>query len=122
MIIYTIFLSIMLPPVGTIIGWLHMKRSLAYTEQISVGIEASPYTYKLQPGISTEVAWPNLLVNLDFVETMLDSTDNLTPERKTNIDYLRNHMHHLLKGGSIGLPDDLRLSKLKAERRENSGS
>ena len=113
MIIYTIFLSLALPPTGTIIGWLHMKRSLAYTEQIVVGIEASPFTYKIQPGIAKELSWPYFIAMVDFMESMLGKNDLLTDEDKAKFTDLRDKAEHLLDGGSLGLPDDLRLTKLR---------
>jgi len=111
--IYALFLSIIFPPLSTIIGWMHMKRTLAYTSQVTIGIESSPYSYKMQPGVSTHVGWPNILFTLEFMEAMLDSSDKLTLERKQSIDNLRSQVEHLLAGGSIGLPEDLRLTRLK---------
>jgi len=108
-VVYAVFLALILPFIGTIVGWVHMKRTLAFTEQISIGIEANPYTYKIQPGIGTHVAWPNLLLNLDFVEIMLESSGNMTPEQQQRINDLRSKIKHLLEGGSIGVPNDLRL-------------
>ncbi|HEY8140068.1 MAG TPA: hypothetical protein VIE86_03195, partial [Nitrososphaera sp.] len=48
-------------PLAVFIGWLHLKRSPAYSSEIDVGVEANPYYYKLPPGYWKEALVPVLL-------------------------------------------------------------
>jgi len=112
--IYIAFLLVFLPPIAVVIGWIHMKKSLAYPSQMSVGVESNPYTYKLQPGISTELSWPMWGLIWSIVEDTLDGSRNLTTEQRTSIQELRKKIRILLDGGSIGLTEDLRLKHLES--------
>lgn len=98
---------------GTIIGWYHMKKTLAFKEQMETTIESNPFSYKIQPGIAKELSWPYFIAMVDFMESMLRHSDLLTDEHKNKLDDMRDKAKHLIKGGSLGLPDDLRLTKLK---------
>jgi len=45
-------------PLSVLIGWVHLKRSPAYSSEADIGVEANPYTYKLSPGVWREVFAP----------------------------------------------------------------
>ena len=111
--IYIIFLLAFLPPLAIIVGWVHMKKSLAYTSQVFVNVESNPYTYKMQPGIATELSWPMWELIWSIVEDTLGKSGDLTTEQKENIQELLKKIHTLLDGDSVGLTEDLRLKHFK---------
>lgn len=111
-ITYAIFLIICLPPIGTVIGWMHIKRSLAFTSGMAIAIEANPFTYKIKQGIEKELSYPYIITMVNFMETMLVKNELLTDEHKTRLDDMRKKAEHLLDGGSLGLPNDLRITEL----------
>lgn len=119
---YMLFLVAVLPPLAIIVGWYHMKKSLAFPSQTSVMVESNPYTYKLQPGISAELAWPMWELMLSIMDETLGKSGNLSPEQREAIQNLRSKIHILLEGGALGLPEDLRMAKVKGAERETNTS
>jgi len=108
--IYIIFLTVFLPPLAITVGWIHMKKSLAYPSQVFVGIESNPYTYKIPPGISTEVSWPLTLLNMKMWEAILKSTGALTPEFEEELKIVRKKIESLLRGEMVeSTPKGLRI-------------
>jgi len=109
--IYIIVMLLIVPPLGVLIGWFHMKKSLAYSSQEDVSIESNPYTYKIKPGIMTEVSWPTSLLVLKMWEALLEKEGALSPEIKQEITSIREKIEKLTEGELIGVRPELRLSR-----------
>ena len=93
------------------LGWLHMKRTLAYSTQIKVDIEANPYYYMSSPGKETEVTWPFYEVLLKTMKKFLDREDLLTKEERDEIEDVLKKIEILRGGGFVGVPRQRHLSR-----------
>ncbi len=90
-------------PILSFIGFLHMKKSPAFTSEQEVSAEANPYNYKLPPGLWKECIVPLLL------ELLISSRRNLDDEKLDNDDLTRlkeleKKFDLLSNGGSLPKP------------------
>lgn len=100
---YAIISIIIGIPILSFIGFLHMKRSPAFTSEQEVSAEANPYNYKLPPGLWKECIVPLLL------ELLILSKKNLNEEKSDSSDLMRlkeleKKFDLLAKGGSLPKP------------------
>ena len=90
-------------PLGIFLGWVHLKRSKAFSSEADIGVEVNPYYYKLPPGFWKEVLAPlwleTLMLNLKIL-----NNEKLSDEELKKIDDLKKNIQHLIKGGAIGSP------------------
>jgi len=91
-------------PFSIMIGWLHLKRSAAFSAEVEIGVESNPYYYKLQPGYTREVQFPVYLELLLQMRRLMDTQTALTPEDKERIDILEQKLRTLIQGGFVGNP------------------
>ncbi len=91
-------------PLASLVGWLHLKGTPAYTSEIEVSVEANPYNYKLAPGIPREVYAPTYLETLKLLRRITEREGLLTAEDRTTIEGLEKKFDTLLKGGHVGTP------------------
>src|SRR3990172_941166 len=47
---FVVFVTVVGVPLSIAVGWIHYKRSSAYTSEVDIQVEAKPYNYKLVPG------------------------------------------------------------------------
>jgi hypothetical protein len=90
-------------PTLIFIGYIHYKKSPAYTAEADVGVEAFPYHYKLLPGYNKEVVFPLYLMLTKFI-TKLANNEKLTKEELEQINEIQNKIKLLLDGGQVGNP------------------
>lgn len=95
---------VLMVPIGVLIGWLHMKRTLAYPTDVSIGVEANPYNYILLPGKETELFAPYWLMMTNSLQKILEKENVLSPEEKREFENIRAKIERLRKGGVIGRP------------------
>jgi hypothetical protein len=86
------------------IGWLHLKRSLAYSSEMDIGAESNPYYYKLPPGYTLEVWGPVYLELLLQMKKLLAANKLLDEEGKERIENLEEKLRILNEGGYVGQP------------------
>jgi hypothetical protein len=91
-------------PSGVIIGWVHLKRSLAYSSEQDITAEANPYFYKLPPGYNREAFAPLYLELLVELNRLLDAHNLLTDEDRPRIETIRRKLQVLADGGIVGTP------------------
>jgi hypothetical protein len=91
-------------PLGVIVGWLHLKRTSAWTAEVDIGAEANPYNYKLTPGLWREAFAPTFLELLRLNRKILASNNLLTDEEKRRISELEQKLQILVSGGFVGQP------------------
>jgi hypothetical protein len=91
-------------PSGVIIGWLHLKRTPAWTAEVDINTEANPYNYKLTPGLWKEVFAPTYLELLRQNRKILASNNMLTDEEKQRVSELERKLEILVSGGFVGQP------------------
>ncbi len=97
-------------PLLVAIGYIHYKKSAAYSSEADIGTESNPYAYKLQPGYSREVLYPMYLL-MTHVLVKLSKNEKLTTEELTQIENIQKNLKVLIDGGYIGKPSYLRGKK-----------
>ena len=97
-----VVLSVMVP-FAIFIGWLHIKRSQAFSSELELQTEVNPYYYKLPPGYSKELLYPTYLTLLKLNIKILNK-EALTEEEKKDLVELQKGLENLIQGGSSGLP------------------
>jgi len=101
---FAVLAILIIIPASVGIGWLHMKRTLAYSTDIEVSVEANPYNYVIVPGKEKEIYAPLWLTIMDSLERILEKQNLLTDEEKKEIEKIRSNISVLMKGGVIGKP------------------
>ena len=101
---FVIFGTIVGVPLSVLIGWLHLKRTSAWTAEVDIGIEANPYNYKLPPGFWREAFAPTFLELLRQNRKILASNSLLTDEEKRRMSELEQKLQILVSGGFVGQP------------------
>jgi hypothetical protein len=88
-------------PLAVFIGWLHLKRSPAYSSEVDVGVEANPYYYKLPPGYWKEALVPVLLETMKLNIKLLNK-ETLTENEVKSLKSLQEKLQTLIDGGRVG--------------------
>lgn len=100
---YVLFCIIVGIPLVIVVGWLHLKKVGTYAAEADISNEASPYNYKLVPGILTEVYGPAYLVILR-INIKKAKGEKLTLEEISKIQSLEKQLQKLIDGGYVGNP------------------
>lgn len=90
-------------PLLIVIGYIHYKRSNAYSSEADISAESNPYNYRLLPGYSKEVIFPMYLTMTNML-LKLSKNEKLTTEELEQIVELQKKIDILIKGESIGKP------------------
>ena len=91
-------------PLSIVLGWLHLKRSPAYSSEADVYTESNPYTYKFTPGVWREAVGPLLLELLLQQKKIVQSQKLLKEEEIARMNDIETKMRILLEGGYVGAP------------------
>lgn len=100
---YIIISSVIGIPLLTILGFIHMRRSLVYSSEQDILQESWPYNYYLLPGIQKEILAP-LLRDLLMLGRKSISNENMTEEEIRKLDELQHKLELLVTGGSLAMP------------------
>lgn len=106
---YIVISSIIGIPLLVLAGFLHMRRSRAFTSEIEITNESNPYNYKLTPGIQKEIFAPLLLQLLTLTRKSF-SSEKLSMDEIEQLKKLDEKLDYLAKGGMLEIPkkfDDL---------------
>ena len=101
---FAILATVIGAPMSVAIGWLHLKRSHAYSSEADITVESNPYSYKLTPGKEAEAFAPSYLEILKLVSKLLKSQNLLSKEDESRIDALENKLQTLIEGNMVGNP------------------
>jgi len=91
-------------PLSVGIGWVHLKRSPAYSSEQDISVEANPYNYRLPPGYTKEVFTPIVLEQLKLMKQLAQTQGLLDNDAKTRIEHLERQIKLLIEGGMVGTP------------------
>lgn len=91
-------------PFSVGLGWMHYKRTPAFTSEQDIQFEANPYYFKLPPGYYLEVFGPVYLELLTLVKKLSSTQQLLDEEDKKRIEELERKLSVLNKGGFVGNP------------------
>jgi len=103
-LIFLLVAALAAVPASIGFGWIHMKRSPAYTSEMDISVEANPYYYKLPPGFSREVYAPFQLELLQLTKRLLEAQNLLKPDDRARIEEIERKMRTLIQGGYVGTP------------------
>lgn len=100
---YLAIISVIGVPVLIAIGYIHFKKSAAYSAETDIYAESNPYYYKLPPGYNIEVLFPlyRTLVNMLI---KVANNEKLTEEELEKINELQKKIDILINGGHVGNP------------------
>jgi len=101
---FSIICTIIGVPFSCAIGWLHLKRSSAYTSEADITVESNPYTYKLAPGKEEEAFAPSYVEILRLLSKLLESQKLLSEEEKLRVKELEKKYQILMQGNTVGTP------------------
>jgi len=101
--IYVLVSSIIGIPLLVLVGFIHMKKSPAFSADQDVLWESFPYSYKLSPGIQKECIAPLYLELLKLGRKSV-SDEKLAPEELKQLQMLEDKLDLIAKGGSISIP------------------
>jgi len=91
-------------PASVMIGWLHLKRTQAYSSEADISIESNPYTYKVAPGKEREAFIPFYLEILVQLKKLSEAQGLLTSSEKARIEEIEDKMQRLIEGEYVGTP------------------
>jgi hypothetical protein len=100
---YIAILGIIGIPILVFIGYLHYKKSPAYSSEADISMEAYPYNYKLPPGYNKEVVFP-MYLSLTKMIMKLSKNETLTENEIKEISEIQSKIEKLIDGGYVGNP------------------
>ena len=102
-ITYLVIMVVVGVPTLVLVGYVHYKKSGAYTAEADINVESYPYWYKLPPGWNMEVLFPLYLTMVNLL-VKLSKNEKLTDEENNMISELQKKLDVLIKGGYVGNP------------------
>jgi hypothetical protein len=102
-LLYFVFVTGIGIPVLIGAGYLHFKKSGAFSSETDIAIESNPYSYKLPPGFWKDVFAPSYLVMIQLL-LKIQKNEKLTDDEIKKIEDIQKNLDILIKGGSIGNP------------------
>ena len=100
---YVIFSLIIGLPTLSLVGYVHLKKSKAYSSDQDVVVESYPYNYKLPPGIYKECLAPMYLELLRLGVKSLEEKDVNDEELQRLVD-LEKKLKIIAEGDSLPRP------------------
>jgi len=101
---FAILATIIGAPLSVVIGWFHIKRSILFSSEQDISVEANPYQYKLTPGMAKEVNTPYLIITMRILRRLAEERGALSESEKAEIDNLEKKLTILMEGGFVGAP------------------
>ena len=102
--IFVVIGTVTVIPLSVGIAWLHAKGTRALIAEAEIGQEASPWNYRIPPGIYMEVYIPLYKELLTGVQELLDKQGALDAQRRKRFQELVEKFDLLLAGGAVGTP------------------
>lgn len=101
--IYAIFWVAVGMPLLITIGYIHFKKSPAYSSELDVSVEANPYCFKLLPGWQRDTLFPMYLLMMNML-VKLSNNEKLNDEEIKLVSEMQKNLQILISGGNIGKP------------------
>ncbi|MDE1726150.1 MAG: hypothetical protein KGH89_02660 [Thaumarchaeota archaeon] len=97
---YVVISTLIGIPLLVLVGFVHLKRSHAFTSEMDISVESNPYNYKLYPGILRECMAPLYLELLILGRKSL-SDEKMTEEEIEKLEILQKKLDFISQGGSL---------------------
>ena len=101
---YVMVFTMVVIPILCVVGYLHLRRSYAYSSDIDVAAEANPYNYKLPPGIVKDCVIPLYQETLRLLRDSLVEKGADTGGDVAKLRDLYKKFDLLKEGGSLPHP------------------
>ena len=98
---FLILATTTLLPTSVLLGWVHIKRSLAFKSEMDVNVEANPYNYKLAPGKERLLTCPSALLSLKVALKFYKKEGVLSDEEEKQFVEFIEKYERLVKGESL---------------------
>ncbi len=98
--IYAIIMIVIGIPLLVLFGYVHFKKSQAYSSEADIGVETNPYYFKLPPGHQRDVLVPLQLL-LSQMILKIATNEKLTVEEIDKLKDIQKKLDILIKGGSL---------------------
>ena len=99
--VYAIFWVLVGVPLLISIGYIHFKKSPAYSSELDVSVEANPYCFKLLPGWQKDALFPWHLLMMNML-VKLSNNEKFDDEDTALISEIQKSLQTLIDGGYVG--------------------
>lgn len=104
--IFFIIALLTLTPISVLAGLYHIRRTGAFSAEVSVMTESNPYMYKAIPGKEREVVLPLMILTAKGLAKVMEQQHSMTSEERKEFQTILDQANALLEGASVGLPKD----------------
>ena len=111
---YVVIIASIGVPILIGVGYVHFKRSLAYSAEADITAEAHPYNFRIMPGWNTEVVFP-LYLTLSEMMIKWSKNEKLDNDDIEKLTLLQAKIEKLLNGGMVGEPRKKNTTKFMDE-------
>ena len=102
--LHYVFIAVVIGvPMLILVGYIHYKRSAAFTAEADINVEAYPYWYKLPPGWNKEVVFPLYLQMINLM-IKISKNEKLSTDETKEMSDIQKSLSTLIEGGYIGKP------------------
>ena len=116
---YVLIISAIGVPILVAVGYIHFKRSLAYSAEADIVTEAHPYNFRILPGWNTEVVFP-LYLTLSQMMIKWSKNEKLDNEDIEKVKTLQAKIEKLLNGEMVGEPRKKNTTKFTDESEDEN--
>ena len=116
---YVLTISAIGIPILVAVGYIHFKRSLAYSAEADIVTEAHPYNFRILPGWNTEVVFP-LYLTLSEMMIKWSKNEKLDNEDIEKVKTLQAKIEKLLNGEMVGEPRKKNTTKFTDESEDEN--
>ena len=88
-------------PILVGVGYIHYKKSPAFSTEVDINVEANPYMYKLVPGWMKNAQFPMYLSMINMM-IKISKNEKMNSEDMQMMSELQKDLKHLIDGGSVG--------------------
>jgi|TARA_B100001013_G_C24420137_1_gene367476 hypothetical protein len=102
--LHYVFIAVVIGvPMLVLVGYIHYKRSAAFSAEADINVEAYPYWYKLPPGWNKEVVFPLYLQMINLM-IKISKNEKLSTDETKEMSDIQKSLSTLIEGGYIGKP------------------
>ena len=102
--LHYVFIAVVIGvPMLILVGYIHYKRSAAFSAEADINVEAYPYWYKLPPGWNKEVVFPLYLQMINLM-IKISKNEKLSTDETKEMSDIQKSLSTLIEGGYIGKP------------------
>ncbi len=87
-------------PILVSFGYIHFKKSHAYSSEADINVESNPYYFKLPPGHQKDVFFPLQLL-LSQIILKIATNEKLNEEEISKLEKIQKKLEILINGGIV---------------------